>query len=44
MGETKINEKSTKAQIMEAYNQAVAELNALKAMTDIPVEQAKMMK
>ena len=33
----KITEKSTKAQIMDAYTQALAELEKLKAMSDSPV-------
>lgn len=37
----KITEKSTKAQIMDAYTQALAELEKLKAMSDSPVENAK---
>lgn len=41
MGEIKITEKSTKAQILEAYNQALKELEALKAMNDSPIETAK---
>lgn len=32
----KITEKSTKAQIMDAYTQALAELEKLKAMSDSP--------
>lgn len=32
MGEIKITEKSTKAQILEAYNQALKELEALYSM------------
>lgn len=41
MEDIKINDKSTKAQIMEAYNQAKAELEKLRKMTDLPVEKAK---
>lgn len=41
MADIKINDKSTKAQIMEAYNQAMEELEKLRAMTDLPVEKAK---
>lgn len=41
MGELKITEKSTKAQILEAYNQLKEETKALKAMKDSPVEAAK---
>lgn len=37
----KITEKSTKAQIMDAYTQALAKLEKLKAMSDSPVENAK---
>lgn len=37
----KITEKSTKAQIMDAYTQTLAELEKLKAMSDSPVENAK---
>lgn len=36
-----ITEKSTKAQIMEAYTNAMDELTELKKMTDNPVEDAK---
>lgn len=41
MSKIKITEKSTKAQIMEAYTSAMNELNELKAMNDLPVETAK---
>ena len=37
----KITVKSTKAQIMDAYTQALAELEKLKAMSDSPVENAR---
>ena len=36
MGEVKITEKSTKAQILEAYNQQKEEMKALRAMKDSP--------
>ncbi|HAU85798.1 MAG TPA: hypothetical protein DCW90_09930 [Lachnospiraceae bacterium] len=41
MGEIKVTEKSTKVQILEAYNQALKELETLKAMNDSPIETAK---
>ena len=41
MGEVKITEKSTMAQILEAYNQQKEEMKALRAMKDSPVEAAK---
>lgn len=41
MNEMKITDKSTKAQIMEAYRQAKEELDKLKEMKDLPVEKAK---
>ena len=41
MGEVKITEKSTKAQILEAYNQQKEEIKELRAMKDSPVEEAK---
>lgn len=41
MGEVKITEKSTKAQILEAYNRALEELKSIRTMNDSPVEAAK---
>lgn len=39
--EIKITDKSTKAQIKEAYDAAIAEVKRLRSMNDSPVEKAK---